>query len=213
VLQDTLEKAERHWWAERATFSVNAAFPEVEHGTWPQCERLLPQALTTTQFIEQYQIICEEAGRLLHETVSYLRDRARYAEAESLSQRALRVWEQHLGSEHPDMAHPLNFLAILYSDQGKYAQAEPLFQRALRIHEQHLGPEHLQVAYPLNDLASLYRELGDHAQAELLYQRALHIREQALEPEHPNVADTMHELAQLREAQDNSEEARVFPCP
>ena len=59
--------------------AVNAAFPSPEHSSWSQCERLLPQALRAAQIIEQYQIISEEAGRLLHETATYLKDRARYS--------------------------------------------------------------------------------------------------------------------------------------
>ena len=78
VLQDTLEEGERLSWAERAMLAVNAAFPRPEHTSWSQCERLLPQALIATQIIEQYQIISQEAGRLLHETATYLKDRARY---------------------------------------------------------------------------------------------------------------------------------------
>ena len=29
--------------------AVNAAFPHQEHGTWAQCERLLPQALAVAR--------------------------------------------------------------------------------------------------------------------------------------------------------------------
>ena len=210
VVQDTLEKAERHSWAMRAMLAVNAAFPDVEHGTWPQCERLLTQALVAAQSIEHYQVISEEAGRVLNKIAAYLWDRARYAEAEPLYQRALHIWEQQLGPAHPDVAHSLNGLANLYRKQSKYAEAEPLYQRALRIREQQLGPEHPDVAYPLNGLASLYHEQGKYVEAESLYQRALHIRERALGSQHPDTAETMHDLARLREAQGSSEEARLW---
>jgi tetratricopeptide (TPR) repeat protein len=63
------------------------------------------------------------------------REQGNYAEAEPLYQRELRIREQALGPEHPDVAYPLNGLAILYSDQSNYAKAEPLYQRALVIQE------------------------------------------------------------------------------
>src|SRR6266567_4244740 len=188
VLQDTLEETLRRLWAERAVRAVNAAFPHTEYSTWAQCERLLPQALAATQGIEQYQMIIEEAGRLLYETAIYLRDRARYSEAEPLFRRALRIREQQLGSENPQVADTLNKLAELCHEQGKYAEAEPLYQRALRIREQQLGPEHPDMASPLNSLGELYREQGKYAEAEPLFRRALYIREQQLGPEHPRVA-------------------------
>ena len=228
VLKESLDTRIQRQWAERVLLAVNAAFPPVEHSAWPQCERLLAQALTAAQLIEQYQIISEEAGRLLHETATYLRDRARYRRSgatlpashyvsESSSWgRSILMWpfrstawpasirtrvnmrrqsrsisepyasgSSSLGPEHPDVAHSLYGLALLYHEQGKYAEAEPLYQRALRIREQQLGPEHPDVAYPLNDLAILYSEQGKYAEAEPLYQRALRIWEQQLGPEHP----------------------------
>ncbi len=197
VLQDQLSEAERHTWAQRALFAVNAAFPQVEHDTWPQCERLLTQRLAAMQVIERYQVIGEVSGRLLYEAAYYLRDHERYAEAEPLFLHALAIYEQQVGPEHLLVAYPLNGLASLYRKQGKYAEAEPLFLRALRIKEQHLGPEHPLVAYPLNGLASLYRKRGKYAEAELLLQRTLHIWKLHLGPEHPLVAASLNSLADL----------------
>ncbi|EFH79692.1 FxSxx-COOH system tetratricopeptide repeat protein [Ktedonobacter racemifer] len=210
VLQDSLEETARRTWAERVMMAVNATFPHVEHGTWAQCERLLPQALAGAQRIEQYQMISEAAGRLLFEIASYLKDRARYREAEPLYQRALQIREQQVGPDHPDVAQSLNNLANLYSDQGKYAEAEPLHQRALQIREQQVGPDHPDVAQSLNNLALLYSEQGKYAEAEPLHQRALQIQEQQVGPKHPETAETMHNLARFREMQGNSEEARLW---
>ena len=50
----------------------------------------------------------------------------KYAEAESLYQRALVINEKALGPEHPHTVNNLNDLAVLYKYQGKYAEAEPL---------------------------------------------------------------------------------------
>jgi tetratricopeptide (TPR) repeat protein/DNA-binding XRE family transcriptional regulator len=207
VLQDTLEKEEQRRWAERVILAANAVFPHVEHKTWPQCERLLTQAMVAAQWIKQYQFMSEEAARLLGETASYLQARARYREAEPLYQRALHIREQSQGPEHPQVAYPLNNLANLYMQQGKYAEAEPLYQRALHIREQNLGPEHPQVAYPLNGLANLYKDRGKYAEAEPLYQRALHIREQQLGLQHPDTAETLHDFAAFQERQGNHQEA------
>src|SRR5579859_5664855 len=73
----------------------------------------------------------------------------------------LRIWEQQLGPEHPNMAASLNGLATLYWQQGKSAEAEPLSQGALHIFEQQLGPEHPYVAPTLNGLVDLSRVPGN----------------------------------------------------
>lgn len=192
VLRDAMEEAEQRRWAERAMLAVNAAFPMAEHRNWPQCERLLPQALAATELIEQYQLSSAEAGRLLYETASYLQDRSRYRQVEPLNQRTLDSKK-----EQSDVAHLPDNLASLYQEQGKDAQTDPLYQRALRILEQQLGLASPDVTSPLGGLAELYQEQGKYPQAESLYQQALRILEQHLEPEHPNVAYPLNSLANL----------------
>ena len=207
VLQDMLAEAERRSWAERAVLLVNAVFPHAEHEIWPQCERLLPQALTAIQVIERYQVIGKEAGRLLHETAFYLRDRGRYTEAEPLYQRAIRIREQLLGPQHPDMAYPLTNLANLYREQGRYAEAESLYQRALHIREQALGPQHLETARTMQELAQFREAQGYDEEAMTLYARALTIREQALGAHNPKTTETRKCLTALLHAMGRHEEA------
>lgn len=166
VLQDQQKEVERQIWTERVIRAVNVALPAAEYGAWTQCERLLLLALTAAEYIDQQKMTFEEAGRLLLGIASYLYDRGRYREAEPLFQRALSIWEQQFGPEHPKVAETLNNLALLYRDQGKYAEAEPLYQRALHIREQQLGPVHPLVADTLNGLANLYTMQGKYAEAE-----------------------------------------------
>ena len=207
VLQDTLEEREQHRWAECVMLAINAAFPaSEEHDIWLQCERLLPHALLAIQYIEAKAIVGERAGHLLYETASYLRERARYSEAEPLFQQALHLLEQQSGPNNPQVAHSLNGLAKLYHDQGKYEQAEPLFQRAIHLQEQQLGIDHLLVAHPLNNLAELYREQGKYEQAEPLYQRALRIWVHQLGPDHPDVSRALNNLASLYSQQGRYEQ-------
>ncbi len=136
VLQDSLEASGRRGWAEQAMLAINVVFPDVEPGTWPQCERLLPHASLAAQWVEEFQIRRSEAGRLLYVTAWYLKERARYQEAQVLYRQAFHIQEQALGTEHPDIARLLNGLADFYREQGEYAEAEPLYQRALSIRGQ-----------------------------------------------------------------------------
>ncbi|MDQ6660772.1 MAG: tetratricopeptide repeat protein, partial [Chloroflexota bacterium] len=68
-------------------------------------------------------------------------EQSRCTEAESLLRRALAIWEQHLGPQHPHTAFALHALAAVYSALGRYTEAELLFRRAVNIREQQLGPE------------------------------------------------------------------------
>ncbi len=161
VIQDGLTQDEKRQWAERAVRAVNKAFPYVEFANWAHCERLVPHAYVCIALVETYSFEFEDAARLLNQTGSYLRQRARFSAVEPLYQRALAIREKALGPDDPNVAQSLNNLALLYHAQGKHAQAEPLYQRALEIKEKALGPDDPNVAVSLNNLAGLYHAQGN----------------------------------------------------
>jgi tetratricopeptide (TPR) repeat protein len=207
VVRDGLSKEDQKAWAERAVRIVNSSFPNPKFENWPICDRLLPHALACSRFINIFSMESAEEGLLLSRAGYYLNQRAEYAQAEPLYQRALAIDERALGAEHPDTAASLNNLAVLYYDQAQYNDAEPLFRRALAIRESVLGPEHPNAATTLNNLAELYRTQGHHQEAEPLYRRALAIREKALGTEHPDTAGSLNSLAVLLDNQGKPAEA------
>ncbi|HEU5199220.1 MAG TPA: FxSxx-COOH system tetratricopeptide repeat protein [Ktedonobacterales bacterium] len=196
VLWEQMSEQEREVWLWRAIRALNAAFPEITHHVWSQCERLLPHVLACAAALPDDA--CDpDLAEVLRKAADYLRGRARFAQPEPLYQRAVRIEEQMAGPDHLRLAAPLYGLSLLYWDQGKYTQAEPLCQRALSIWEQVLGPEHPELARPVNGLALIFFKQGKYAQAEPLYQRALRIREQALGREHPLVVTPLSNLGDL----------------
>ena len=62
---------------------------------------------------------------------------AKYAEAEPLNLRALAIWEEALGPDHPDVAQSLNNLAELYRVQETgltlNGRKPPIFHSLSRI--------------------------------------------------------------------------------
>ncbi len=208
VLKDGMDASTYRQWAERVVQAVNAALPdELDYGTTSRYKRCLLHSQECAQHIEQLHLTSAAARRLLHRTGTYFAEHERNAEAETFYQHSLRIKEQALGPDHPDVAYTLNGLANLYNEQAKYAEAEPLLQRALRIGEHTLGPDHPGVATMLTNLAYLYWRQDKYAEAEPLYQRALRIGEQALGPDHPNVALALNGLANLYEEQGKYAEA------
>lgn len=207
VQMDTMPLEEQRWWAEHVVCAVHALFPRApkeEIATWPQCLRYLEQVQVCETLIQQHTLVLPEAADLLNRAGIYLCERASYSLAESLLQRALRLWEQVEGSEHPTVAEPLHSLAHLYRYQGKYAEAATLFQRALRLWEQQLGSEHPKVASVLNNLALLFYDQGKYEEAEPLFQRVLRIWEPQ---EHPKTAYAFNGLANVYSQQGKLREA------
>ncbi len=209
VLKGRLSNAVQHAWAARVLRAVTHLFPaeEMQADYWQIGGRLLPHALVCLTRSEQR---CKDEAlciTLMSHIAFYLCKYARYAEAEVLYGRALRLGEDVLGTEHLLVAEALHGLAHLYFEQGKYEDAEPLFQRALHIRVHELGSEHPLVAYSLHGLAEIYWQQGKYEGAESLYQQALHIRVHELGPEHSQVANSLNDLAKLYFEQGKYEDA------
>ena len=79
--------------------------------------------------------------------------------AELFGQRALAIYEQVLGLEHPYTATNLINLALLYHVQHHYEKAEPLVKRALKIREQVLGVDHPTTIITRKNYTQLLRKM------------------------------------------------------
>ena len=112
----------------------------------------------------------------LNKEVMRLYQAGDYKRATVIAEKALKVAEENVGPDHPDVAASLNNLALLYEAQGEYAKAEPLYKRSLAIKEKTLGPDHPDVATSLENLAGLYRSTDRPKLAEPLEARAAKIR-------------------------------------
>src|SRR5262249_44445469 len=99
--------------------------------------------------------------------------------AESLYNRALKIYEKERGIEDWKATGTLGELVGLYKEQKKYGDVERLYKWALGNLEKKLGPEHLSIAPLLNNFAKFYQEQKKYAEAESLYKRALAIQEKA----------------------------------
>ncbi len=80
-----------------------------------------------------------------------LEDLQRFEEAEPLLLRALSIWEQAAGAEHPRVASARHNLGVLYARLGRLKEAESRLSRAVEIAARVLPPDHPDLAgYRLN---------------------------------------------------------------
>ena len=89
----------------------------------------------------------------------------KYEQAEPLYQRALRIREQHLGSQHPQTAEVMHDFAVFQETQGNKDEAKPLYERALAVRERVLGPDHPKTKATRKRYLTLLREMGRHDEA------------------------------------------------
>jgi tetratricopeptide (TPR) repeat protein len=206
VLRELMSEQERSVWMRRVTAVLNRAFPEASYEAWRQCERLLPHVLACAVATSD-QSRNQDLGEVMRKAADYLRERARYDQAELLYKRALLIWEQRGESAHREAIHSLNGLARLSFLRAQFETSKALYQRALQLGKQTLGPESLEVAFSLNGLGIIYEMLGELEQAEPLLQQALTIRKQIHGPEHLELAYSFYNVAMLSAKQGKEEQA------
>ena len=196
VTRDRLDEDEKKKWAEAAVRIVNEAFPfeSYDVSTWPVCSRLLPHALAAAEHAEALDVASDSTGRLLNQTGLYLKERAQFAEAKEMYERALEIDEAEYGPDHPDVAIDVNNLGLVLKALGDMEGAKKMFERALVIGEAAYGPDHPQVAIYVNNLGLVLQDLGDMEGAKKMYERALAIDEATYGPDHPDVAIDVNNL-------------------
>ncbi|MEY2396562.1 MAG: hypothetical protein QOF94_2907 [Acidobacteriaceae bacterium] len=137
----------------------------------------------------------------------FLRDMGLLSTAQPFTERALRLQEEILGEDHPDIAITVHSLAELCRAQQDFAAALPLYQRAQRIREENFGAESPEVATSLHDLAEFHHDQKHYDEALQYYRRALTIRQAVLKPDDPAIADCLNDMAALQYEIGNLDEA------
>jgi tetratricopeptide (TPR) repeat protein/transcriptional regulator with XRE-family HTH domain len=197
------------WHPDTAQVIYNLARLHFDLGQYAVCEGLYQQALAIRERTLPPNDL-SIALSLNSLAFMYYVWGVRYDEAEKLFERALPIFDQAIGVDHPKTSHCLSNLALLYATQGKYSEAENLLLRVQAIRDKSLGPTHLDTARSLQNLAWLYIEQGKqekYEQAKRLLEQSLEIREYLLGSEHPQTAISLHHLALLCDAQEKYGEA------
>jgi tetratricopeptide (TPR) repeat protein len=180
-----------------------AIYPKDGYDTrsWSLCAQLTPHLLgrpDTALMVAGFPELLDRAGSHLGGRLVYSRDQGDFARARPFFERALTIYENALGPEHPQTATGLIQLASVLQNQGDLAGARPHLERAAAIYEKAaLDPEHPQTAMSLANLAHALKNQGDLAGARPLFERALVIYEKAFGPEHPGTNATRAILAEM----------------
>ena len=104
------------------------------------------------------------------------------------SEKALEIWLEILGPDHPNVATSYCNLGYIYTELADYQQALKHQNKALEIREKMLGDVHPDVATSFHSIGNFYSYLGEYPVALENYRRALGIWLKTLGPEDPNVA-------------------------
>lgn len=97
--------------------------------------------------------------------------------AAPLLEEALRIREENLGEDSPEVAEALYEVAVLRRIQGDFTQSEELFNRSLALRRKLFPPDHPEVLRTMSDLAYLYKHLGRCRRAKAILDDVIARRE------------------------------------
>jgi tetratricopeptide (TPR) repeat protein len=131
-----------------------------------------------------------------------------YADAQKQLKRALQLYRQVWGAEHPGIWEPVNSLGRSLYLQGKYSEAEALFTKSLGAHTMRLLQRHetrflegQYELYSMSYLAKCYYAQGKYAQAEAIEKATLENRRRVMGPEHPLTLVVLADLVSMYQRQ------------
>ena len=113
---------------------------------------------------------------------------ADYDMAKQLYEKALKIWVEIYGEQHPNLAMLYNNMGALYSRLGEYANALHYEQKAIEIGEKAFGESSPNLIAFYVTLGSAHEQMGQYSKALGCYEIALDICSVMNGEEHPTMA-------------------------
>lgn len=130
-----------------------------------------------------------------------------YDDAERNSKRALELYRQELGPDHPQVATVLTNLGNTWLERGRATDARDVFLEALRIAALLVGKDNPNYAMLDANLGTAYALLGEREKAKAAHARALSVFDATLPASHP--AQVMARVTLSHFESDADAEARL----
>ena len=118
--------------------------------------------------------------------------------ASVLCERAVRLQEQSLGNEHPDVAISLGNLAYTLTYAGHPTEAVAAANRAVEIFLKYNAPDSYGLGSIYSNQGAALNALGRYAEAEQAFTNAVQILSKNAGALHPETAHALHGLGEIR---------------
>ncbi|KAI9159131.1 Kinesin light chain [Paramyrothecium foliicola] len=184
-----------NYFARAALQVMDDLFPrQIEVETWKQCEKYLAHAIR----LGEYADICSEPVRLaklLMWVSSFLFERARWRERESVDLLAEALLRKELGDRDPLTLRSMSNLAQTYRMQDRYSEAAELHHHVLDLQQTVLGEKHRDTIASVQALAATLFDQGRFGESERMCVQVFEHRKEIQGERHPDTMLSMHNVA------------------
>ena len=129
-------------------------------------------------------------ARVLQNANGPLREIGQAGKALELSKQSLKIMEEVLSPNHPDVAAALNNIGSALADIKQYDEAEPYYRSCIALRTRLYGPDALVLATPFYNLGELAYRRGDGAASLRDYGASRALVEKARGPDDDDVFDS-----------------------
>ncbi|MEU8239065.1 FxSxx-COOH system tetratricopeptide repeat protein [Actinoplanes missouriensis] len=216
VVQSRLDTEAEARWVSTAAGLIQELFPEDswEAARWPECQRLLAQALIVAEHAERLQVHGASAADLLYRASAYLRETGQYRQAEPLARRALELTVSEFGTDDLETAWRHGELGRVLRELGRLDEAHAEAEKALAIGLARLEPDDPSIGVLRCSLGVVLWQMNRLDEAHSETEQALAIGLAKLHPEDPeigirrnNLGTVLRHMRRLDEAHSEYEKA------
>ena len=170
---------------------------------WYRLGKLLLQLDLPDKALEVYEVLLGQASDDIEKALSYHHIgwakhlKGEYKEALIYYEKALKIRQQLLPSNHPDLGHSYNCIGLVYYSMGEYSKALSSHEKALEIRQKSLPSNHPDLALSYMNIGLVYYSMGEYSKALLSHEKALEIQQQSLPSNHPDLATSYNNIGNV----------------
>ncbi|CAF1464427.1 unnamed protein product [Adineta steineri] len=167
---------------------------------WYRLGLLLIKMGQFTKAQEIYQVLLHQTTNENNKAPIYYQlgwikyNQGEYQEALSFYEKALKIRQQSLPSNHLDLADSYNRIGSVHYSMGDYSKALSYYKKALAIRQQSLPVNHPDLGASYNNIGLVYYNMGDYLKALSSHEKALAIRQQTLPSNHPDLGASYNNI-------------------
>eukprot|EP01124_Arcella_intermedia_P017266 TRINITY_DN24045_c0_g1_i1.p1 TRINITY_DN24045_c0_g1~~TRINITY_DN24045_c0_g1_i1.p1 ORF type:complete len:1296 (-),score=313.27 TRINITY_DN24045_c0_g1_i1:36-3923(-) len=134
----------------------------------------------------------------LYDKIGYLYGKLNlFTKATKSYERAIKIWENSVGTEHPNYATTLHHLGWIKFKLGQFPDALNDYNTSLQVKTKIYGDHHPEIAEIIHDIGELNYKTGNYEQSKQYYENALQLKRTVLGPNHPSLAWTYNNMGYL----------------
>ncbi|WP_152017878.1 tetratricopeptide repeat-containing protein [Aliarcobacter butzleri] len=139
----------------------------------------------------------EEKLNLFSQITTIYKDIGEFKKALEYQEKILRLAEETLEKNHPNLATSYNNISMIYRAIGNLKKALEYQEKSLKLKEEILGDKHPDLAKSYNNISTIYIDIGDLKKALEYQEKSLKLREEILEDKHPDLAASYNNISMI----------------